>query len=266
MDRNSPLDFLLLENNSSDSLFGETDTNEVFLPEPSEGDETFGASDEAGETPGDEALEHSDEPRDIISDLLRELSGLKEKITGKLKDKFPENSDPEAAEALDDATSAIDLATHHLEDVDNKLSGEKSETSPEQELEDGAELSPEMPSPDEVENISNHTSLGEAKINPIDNAEPLSQTGAEAGSYDPHRDLDTQMGIDQVSAFSDKLSPTQKKVIQAYLVHGDAWTLIAAELKVNVARAKLLFSHAVENLGKISKRDISLRKHGLPGA
>ncbi len=169
MDRNNPLDFLLLENNSSDSLFGETDTNEVFLPEPDESEEIFGASDEeANETPGEEALEHSDDPRDIISELLRELSDLKEKITSKLKDKFPEDADPEAAEALDDATSAIDLATHHLEDVDNKLSGEKSEASPEQELEDGTgEFSPEMSSP-EAENISNPVGagIGEARVTP----------------------------------------------------------------------------------------------------
>jgi len=124
MDKNSPLDFLFLENFDHASLFGDNDTNEVFLPE--EGIEGIEPSkEELGETPAEESLETSKEPRDIISELLRKISDLKEEITDKLKPLYPEDKDKTKSEALDDATSALDLCQHHLEDIDNDVSGEE---------------------------------------------------------------------------------------------------------------------------------------------
>ena len=272
MDKNSPLDFLLLEGNGA--LFGDSDVNEVTLPDDdirSEHEEFGGEGEneehEEHETPGEEALEHSDEPRDIISELIRELSDLKEKITGKLKDKFPEGSDPEAAEALDDATSAIDLATHHLEDVDNQLSGETEDGS-EQELEDGEDVefhgtaSPDVAGPmfdaaDKASELSSHggyeAKLGEARINPIDNAEPLEEINPDDPNFIDNDSPDTQLDIDRVSEYSNELSPSLKSVIQAYLLHGNDWRLIAAELKTTPGRAKRLFDSAVTRLSEITK-------------
>ncbi len=129
MDKNSPLDFLFLENFDHASLFGDNDTNEVFLPEEGiEGAESH--SEEFGETPAEEELETSKEPRDIISELLRKISDLKEEITDKLKPLYPEDKDKTKAEALDDATSALDLCQHHLEDIDNDVSGEEHGEEP----------------------------------------------------------------------------------------------------------------------------------------
>lgn len=123
MNSNSPLDFLLLENTSSDMLFGDNDTNEVMLPE----DMPMNSDEESEETPEEENLEHSNEPRDIISELQRKISDLKEEITSKLKPLFPESEEKHKnmAEALDDATSALDSALHHLTDIDNDISGDE---------------------------------------------------------------------------------------------------------------------------------------------
>ena len=128
MDYTNPLDFMLTENTISRPLFGESSMNEITLPgdEDITGEPFDEMGDESNETPGEEALEHSSDPRDIISGLMRKISDLKEEITSKLKDLYPEDKDSEIAEALDDATSALDLATHHLEDVDNSLSGESN--------------------------------------------------------------------------------------------------------------------------------------------
>ena len=137
MEYTNPLDYLITSEASVklrslreevEPFFGEGTTGEVTLPEdtfdegPSVEESEF--SEEANETPGEEALEHSDEPRDVISELKRKISDLKEEITEKLKPLFPEDKTEELAEALDDATSALDLCDHHLSDIDNKLSGE----------------------------------------------------------------------------------------------------------------------------------------------
>ncbi len=86
-----------------------------------------GTSDEIGFTGTSDEPEMASEPRDIISELQRKISDLKEEITEKLKPLYPEDKDKDLAEALDDATSALDLASHHLTDVDNSLSGSSDE-------------------------------------------------------------------------------------------------------------------------------------------
>ncbi|MEI6297223.1 MAG: hypothetical protein WCO84_06340 [bacterium] len=229
MDKNSPLDFLLFE--STGALFGDSDVNEVTLPDDTYGDDIRSEHEEFGgegeneeheelETPGEEALEHSDEPRDIISELLRKLSDLKEEITSKLKDKFPEGSDPEAAEALDDATSAIDLATHHLEDVYNKLCGESGgegegsvdefepESEPTEELEDMS-----MPSDEGAEEVFETDKLAESvKTDPLTSAGTLSPDDEQTLSYEPHKEVESDMTADSI------LSTLQKHLTSEELI------------------------------------------------
>ena len=142
MQRNSPLDFLLFENASSDALFGETDTNEVFLPDE--------GIDELGESPEHEAGESGDEETDeTLDSLSKELKKVKDTLD-ELKVKYPEDTNGEVASALDDATSAIDLAVHHLDDIESDLNTKNEGGEPTQELEDmtmpggeGGELPPE---------------------------------------------------------------------------------------------------------------------------
>lgn len=127
--RNSPLDFLLLENNTADSLFGDSDVNEVTLP------------DDFDEFAGDESPEHEageskdEETGEELDTLSSELDKLKDKIT-ELKSKYPEDTNNEVAKALDDATSAIDLAVHHLGDIGEDL-GEPKEDFEDQTMPGG---------------------------------------------------------------------------------------------------------------------------------
>ena len=51
-----------------------------------------------------------------LSTLRDELEKINVTIT-ELKSKYPEDTSEEIAKALDDATSAIDLAIHHLSDI-----------------------------------------------------------------------------------------------------------------------------------------------------
>jgi hypothetical protein len=130
MDRNNPLDFLGQTTKTVtvlDYLLEAFDESpfpvDEFEPETSEMSPEMGEeSSEFGEeeSPTEELGDH----RTIISELQQKISDLKEEITTKLKPAFPEDKDQEIAEALDDATSALDLASHHLQDVDNSLSGE----------------------------------------------------------------------------------------------------------------------------------------------
>lgn len=116
MDKNSPLDFMLTEGKDSGALFGDSDVNEIMLPDMGE-DEGFESPEhEAGETPEEETSEELDT-------LASELEEIKTKIDG-LKSKYPEDTNGEVAKALDDATSAIDLATHHLGDIGEDLGAE----------------------------------------------------------------------------------------------------------------------------------------------
>lgn len=120
--RNSPLDFMLNESKSSDALFGDSDINEVLLP-----DVEFGEFDELGETPEHEASETPDEETtEELDSLSKELEELKNKIS-ELKVKYPEDTNDEVASALDDATSAIDLAVHHLGDINEDLDKDSNE-------------------------------------------------------------------------------------------------------------------------------------------
>jgi len=142
MDKNTPLDFMLVENVISRPVFSRLSESESDpfdfendIPEAEEGtlsDEAHEEHEES-ETPAEEELEHSEDPRDVISELQRKISDLKAEITDKLKPLFPEDKDKNVAEALDDATSALDLACHHLTDVDNDESGSEAGT---EELED----------------------------------------------------------------------------------------------------------------------------------
>lgn len=152
---NSPLDFLLLENNSGGALFGDSDRNEVLLPELDEMPEDFEAPEaeeslehEAGESESEEAGETEEE----LGTLSDELNKLKDKIT-ELKSEYPEDTNEEVAKALDDATSAIDLAVHHLGDIGEDLDSNKEDT-PTQELEDmtmpGGEGEIDLSIPDEL--------------------------------------------------------------------------------------------------------------------
>ena len=156
----NPLDFLSAGTVESklrslreevEPFFGESSMGEVTLPDDEFGSSPSGEESEYGddipeheesETPGEKADEHSSDPRDMISELKRKISDLKEEITEKLKPLFPEDREEELAEALDDATSALDLCDHHLSDIDNKLSGEAPNEVPEGEpLEDEDEES-----------------------------------------------------------------------------------------------------------------------------
>jgi hypothetical protein len=122
MDKNSPLDFLLLENIQEKPLFGESSVGEVTLPGDFEEDFTPSEDHEASET---ETTETDEE----LETLSSELDKIKIKLEA-LKVKYPEDTDGEVAKALDDATSAIDLATHHLGDIGEDLGGEEGAELP----------------------------------------------------------------------------------------------------------------------------------------
>lgn len=89
------------------------------------------------------------EPRDIISELQKDISDLKAKITDKLKPLYPESNHKDMAEALDDATSALDLCLHHLTDLDNGVSGgeddEPSDADIASDFEDTTEIADAEP-------------------------------------------------------------------------------------------------------------------------
>lgn len=131
---------ILYESVEESPFFGEGSVGEINIPgaEVSDRDADIDSmnfdfgDEEASETPEEEEKEHETpgKPRDIISELKQKISDLKEEITEKLKPLFPEKDDAELAEALDDATSALDLCDHHLTDLDNALS-DKKELEPE---------------------------------------------------------------------------------------------------------------------------------------
>jgi hypothetical protein len=120
MDRNNPLDFMLTEGKDSGALFGDSDVNEIMLPDDmglGEDESLESPEHEASETPGEETGEELDT-------LASELEKIKTKLED-LKVKYPEDTNGEVAKALDDATSAIDLATHHLGDIGEDLGTEE---------------------------------------------------------------------------------------------------------------------------------------------
>ena len=117
MDRNNPLDFMLTEGKDSGALFGDSDVNEIMLPDMDFEEESETPAEEASETP----VEETDEELDT---LASELEKIKIKLDD-LKVKYPEDTNGEVAKALDDATSAIDLATHHLGDISEDLGSEE---------------------------------------------------------------------------------------------------------------------------------------------
>ena len=128
-----PLDYLI-ENASP--LFGEGSTGEVTLPGDAGEElpdfdfdidkvEDESSAEEAEETPGEEASEsESEETDEQLDGLSKELEEIKNKLSD-LKVKYPEDTDGEVAKALDDATSAIDLAVHHLGDIEEDLPAEE---------------------------------------------------------------------------------------------------------------------------------------------
>ncbi|MCI4435386.1 MAG: hypothetical protein JHC33_01065 [Ignisphaera sp.] len=128
-----PLDYLT---ESANPLFGEGSVGEVTLPGDFESELPefpMEPEDEAGETPEHEAGESEDEETtEELDTLSKELKDLKNKIT-ELKTKYPEDTNGEVASALDDATSAIDLAVHHLDDIEEDLSKPEAEATPEVE-------------------------------------------------------------------------------------------------------------------------------------
>jgi dsDNA-specific endonuclease/ATPase MutS2 len=117
MDRNNPLDFMLTEGKASGALFGDSDVNEIMLPDMDYEEKSETPAEEASETPEKE----TDEELDTLS---KELKELKDKLD-ELKVKYPEDTNAEVASALDDATSAIDLAVHHLDDIGEDLRTEE---------------------------------------------------------------------------------------------------------------------------------------------
>ena len=117
MDRNNPLDFMLNESKGSGSLFGDSDVNEIMLPDMDFDEESETPAEEASETPAEETGEELDT-------LSSELEKIKTQLED-LKVKYPEDTNGEVAKALDDATSAIDLATHHLGDIGEDLGTEE---------------------------------------------------------------------------------------------------------------------------------------------
>lgn len=149
MERNNPLDFMttLTEEVDNDFMSGESTTGEIELPEAETQDAdidsmefNFG-DEESLETPEEEVSEHAVDPRDLISELKKKISDLKEEISASLKPLFPEDKEKELAEALDDATSALDLCDHHLTDIDNSLSDANEVKDPEEVLTDTGEPS-----------------------------------------------------------------------------------------------------------------------------
>ena len=142
-----PLDYLT---ESTNPLFGEGSVGEVTLPGDSDEDlpefpmEPSGEDSEfSEETPAEEAGEsETTETDEQLDGLSKELKELKDKIT-ELKSKYPEDTNAEVASALDDATSAIDLAVHHLDDIEEDLSTE--EPSAEEPAAEEAPLEPGQP-------------------------------------------------------------------------------------------------------------------------
>lgn len=59
-----------------------------------------------------------------LDTVSKELALEKEEITD-IKAKYPEDEEPDVAEALDDMTGAIDVAQHHIEDIKSKIPLEK---------------------------------------------------------------------------------------------------------------------------------------------
>jgi hypothetical protein len=112
----NPLDFMLTEDVTSRPLFGESSVGEVTLPDEPITDEDFDFDNDAGGS--DEGTEK------LLGTLSDELDKIKNKIT-ELKTEYPEDVNGEVAGALDDATSAIDLAVHHLSDIGEDLDTEK---------------------------------------------------------------------------------------------------------------------------------------------
>lgn len=111
----NPLDFMLTEDVTSRPLFGESSVGEVTLPDEPITDEDFDFDGDGGSDEGTEEL---------LGTLSDELDKIKNKIT-ELKTEYPEDVNGEVASALDDATSAIDLAVHHLGDIGEDLDTEK---------------------------------------------------------------------------------------------------------------------------------------------
>lgn len=252
MIKNSPLDFLLLENNSSDALFGETDTNEVFLPDNGGGMDEF-EGDEGDESPEHEAGESEDEETgEELTTLSQELDELKDKIT-ELKSKYPEDTNDDIAKALDDATSAIDLAVHHLGDIGEDL-GNGSEDPDEDNVEFSGSASPDVAGAmfDAADKASAKSeggyeaNLGEARIDPIDDAEPL-ESAANVPTDDEFGQANAEMDLDTISNIRS-LSDRQKEVLASYLRHDGNWRLMAAEFKVEPERMKRIFDRTVRTI------------------
>ena len=59
-----------------------------------------------------------------LPEVSADIARLKEKITA-IKIEYPEDTDREIAEALDDMTGALDVAQHHVEDISMKIEGDK---------------------------------------------------------------------------------------------------------------------------------------------
>ena len=146
-----PLDYLT---ENANPLFGEGSVGEVTLPgDSSEEAPEFPliSGDDADFAEGEESAEHEagestdEETTEELGTLSSELEELKNKISD-LKSKYPEDTDGEVAKALDDATSAIDLAVHHLGDIGEDLSTEEPEIAPEESSE--VVLSEEEPDAD----------------------------------------------------------------------------------------------------------------------
>jgi GTPase SAR1 family protein len=68
-----------------------------------------------------------------FDEISSDLAAVKEKIT-QTKTEYPEDKDPDIAEALDDMTGAIDVASHHIDDIKGKLSEDPEKPDKEQAL------------------------------------------------------------------------------------------------------------------------------------
>lgn len=110
----NPLDFMSEE---IDPMFGESSVGEITLPESPTSMDDLGSSEEEEPELGTE---------DTLDTLSSELEDIGAKIT-ELKTKYPEDTNEEIAKALDDATSAIDLAKHHLGDIGEDLNSTTTE-------------------------------------------------------------------------------------------------------------------------------------------
>ena len=186
---------------------------------------------EAGES-------ESEETNEELDSLSKELKELKTKLED-LKVKYPEDTNEEVAKALDDATSAIDLAVHHLDDIEEDLPSE--EMSGELEGGEHEEVKEEWPEPESPV-------LGESSVyTAMDNVEPIE--AAHGVEDNPYPDVDTQMDVDTV-VNSEVLRPSEQSVLQAYLTHGAQWRLIAADLKIPAEKARQLFDSAISKVAK----------------